>query len=866
MSERDAERANTASSSLQVAWLITQLEARRWANARPWHKLRKGKPRSGTARKGAPAQLLLLVVSLVLALNVVNNATRIVHAVAVDAERAAHPGMALLPPEALTWLDEILRHERPTGIVWRSESEQLHELFDFVVRNELTFEREDYRARMRELESVYDSRGRAGFGESQVSHTPWPSTTLWFHGRDPLGMLAPLGAMALLLSFAATLLSIVGTDRDLSRTESTLEWWFTFPVPTRGLLLARLIGSALVSPLLWLLVLPYLWVVFWCAGAGPWLGLPLALLGTAFYGVLAGSLRVAVETTLRAWLPLRRLSQVQAGLELFASVPMTCAIAATSKAGMAFLLEHTRALPGWALLNPFSLPLAWLLPGSSALAPVLLTVLLAGLSVYAALAIGSSMLRDGLSSSSGPLRGSRQVGARPARGSEQPVSLLQTIALQEATSIVRDPGRLVRVGLLPLSFIGIPLLFNPKLLHSVVGSPTHASAAAFFVGALVLASGGLLTLANDGLGVWLFYTVPCALEGVLMRRAVLWSGLAGAFALLTLVALALASGNAGFVLSGHALLALVGVVLYGSIAVALGALGTDVLERERPRRLRPFTAQLFMLLSGMFAFALYTPSPWAKFAQLALSALLSFALWQKLRDHTPYLLDATEAPPPRIAVADGIFAALAFFVLQGLLGLMFNRLGFSPGLCIVFAFAGAGLVVGAGSIYSFARLGVPALSETLGLRAAGAEPLRAVLWGVLTGALGGALAVAYSVALQRIDWLHRIYEETERLDPTPEQLPWLCGLAVFAAPLFEELIFRGILYRGFRRSLHPLYATLASALVFALVHPPLSFVPVFVMAVLAATVFERSRLLLAPIMTHMTYNAIIVGLTLLAKT
>ena len=43
---------------------------------------------------------------------------------------------------------------------------------------------------------------------------------------------------------------------------------------------------------------------------------------------------------------------------------------------------------------------------------------------------------------------------------------------------------------------------------------------------------------------------------------------------------------------------------------------------------------------------------------------------------------------------------------------------------------------------------------------------------------------------------------------------WLTVLAVVAAPLFEEFIFRGILYRGFRRSFTAPLSALLSAGVF----------------------------------------------------
>jgi membrane protease YdiL (CAAX protease family) len=77
--------------------------------------------------------------------------------------------------------------------------------------------------------------------------------------------------------------------------------------------------------------------------------------------------------------------------------------------------------------------------------------------------------------------------------------------------------------------------------------------------------------------------------------------------------------------------------------------------------------------------------------------------------------------------------------------------------------------------------------------------------------------------------------------------------------VFEEFIFRGILYRGFRQSVRAPIAVAASALVFALVHPAATALPVFVMAALAASSYERTGWLATPVVAHMTYNAIVFG-------
>jgi membrane protease YdiL (CAAX protease family) len=87
----------------------------------------------------------------------------------------------------------------------------------------------------------------------------------------------------------------------------------------------------------------------------------------------------------------------------------------------------------------------------------------------------------------------------------------------------------------------------------------------------------------------------------------------------------------------------------------------------------------------------------------------------------------------------------------------------------------------------------------------------------------------------------------------------MLALTVLAAPLCEEFIFRGLIFGGLRRSMGALPAMLVSAAVFAIVHPPLSMLPVFVLGLLAAWSYERGQRLLAPMLVHALYNAALVS-------
>jgi hypothetical protein len=60
----------------------------------------------------------------------------------------------------------------------------------------------------------------------------------------------------------------------------------------------------------------------------------------------------------------------------------------------------------------------------------------------------------------------------------------------------------------------------------------------------------------------------------------------------------------------------------------------------------------------------------------------------------------------------------------------------------------------------------------------------------------------------------------------------------------------GLVYRGLRRSTGPLLSILGSAGIFAIVHPPIAVVPVFVMGCVAALSFEKTGVLLAPVLVR----------------
>jgi membrane protease YdiL (CAAX protease family) len=297
-----------------------------------------------------------------------------------------------------------------------------------------------------------------------------------------------------------------------------------------------------------------------------------------------------------------------------------------------------------------------------------------------------------------------------------------------------------------------------------------------------------------------------------------------------------------------------GVVIFAFIATALGALAADPFA-PTGRPMGVGLLYLYMVLIGAFASALYRDSLYGKVTSLAFFSLLALALWQKVRDRAPYLLDPTARPPRSLEVSDAILIAVAFFIVQLVIALALIPFDLGVFLTVSVAFFFAGAAVGTGAMFILNRAKVPNLSRTVGLG-----------WPTHSARFAPALCFALALGLS-LGFAARLYAKTldpalpmefdPRLRNALGDVRWLVAMAVVGAPLFEELIFRGFFYGSLRRVWPRWAAALASAATFAACHPPVSIAPVLLLGLAAAALVEWSESLAAPIVLHTTYNAFV---------
>lgn len=101
-----------------------------------------------------------------------------------------------------------------------------------------------------------------------------------------------------------------------------------------------------------------------------------------------------------------------------------------------------------------------------------------------------------------------------------------------------------------------------------------------------------------------------------------------------------------------------------------------------------------------------------------------------------------------------------------------------------------------------------------------------------------------------------------------ESRGWMLALVVvylvIAAPLFEEVLFRGLVTGALERHCRPLTAAGLTAAVFALCHDASVMLPVFGTGYVLGLLRARTGGLVAPFAFHASYNALMVVLTVLA--
>jgi len=671
----------------------------------------------------------------------------------------------------------------------------------------------------------------------------------------PSGVLNGAVLEASLLLVAALLISLA--SREFARPEWDLEWLASLPLPLSTLVVCRLIERAVANAAGFLALAPFLSVFAWTCGyrwTAPLLGfaLTLALL------FLSATVQCLLDTGLRLTVAPARLRNLQAAISLVSTFPLFFAMAMGMPGG-SFMFGWAAALPAFVAWLPPGLAVRALAAADAGTATQWAALMIGEIAVGVAvgLMVLQRQLRHGVVAS-----GSREAVARvPRRAAHasagfglSSLTFLSAVQRRELQLLARDRNFMMQTLLLPVTIVGVQaFLLGSQVFAGAIEQPANLAAMAFGLSAYALMFSAFQTLNAEGQALWILYCVPQSLRSVLLQKAKFWAAITVVYPIGVFMVAIATAGHVSLQLAGAGVVVLIGVPIFALIATALGVFGCNPLAQDIQRKIRITYLYLYMLIASLYAYAFYADGMWQRLALIVLTALVAIALWQKARDQFDYLLDPSASPPARVSVSDGLIAALLFFVVQGLVGIIQLAASGSTtptGAMLWISFCSAGVLT-----YAIMRL-VYWRARTIDVPAAFGPGLpHALLPAVAGGVAAAMLALLYLQLVQAMNWFPSLRQASQFTDPA---LPWwLAALAIVAAPIFEEFIFRGLIFGGLRRMFGLGTATLASAAIFAIVHPAASVAPVFIMGVCAALVYERSRMLAAPIALHSVYNAII---------
>ncbi len=643
-------------------------------------------------------------------------------------------------------------------------------------------------------------------------------------------------------------------DLDFQRRRHPMwEWLFSHPVRPLAAFAAEMLGPMVANPIY--LASPAFWMVLLCMAHGIAAGLIGGLLVGIPFAVAASCLNKAMEISIMLRLSSRSRGAVLGLISWVGYALMMLPLFTMQLRSLeVLLLKGLSLMSAWLPLWPVrALVFGW---GRD---PVLWQVLVSAWWVAGIMILGSWVLahwgvNQGLQSSGADVPSTPRIlsASAPRRLAGNP------LYRKELLWFWRDKGAVVQAVLIPLT-IGAMQAFNLRNVAEM--ATTHWNGLCglgILCGTYFLLVLGPRSLSSEGGALWIALTWPHGLENLLKTKARLWWMLANlVVATIFIVTVVMYPADwwrialvwAGWFWFSHSL---------AEKAVTLVTAPSSSGEPERAPQGRSFAAMLGTLAFGA---GVLTQTWHVAVLGMVYSSLTAAAMWQNLRARLPFLFDPwSERLPPAPSLMHAMIGIAVMVECVGLASGIAAGYGGADSLWLVRSLAYG--VIGAAAWLIMHRFlkgrGVMAADIWNWQGRMGAGAAMAAGAAVLAGIMLGACAQGYLALLRWLPATQAFMTETARYAMDHKgQFGWQVLLTVGFAPVAEEYFFRGLLFRALDREWGGWRAMAGSAAFFAIYHPPVSWLPVFMLGLCSAWLFKRGGRLLPCVLLHMTYNAVV---------
>lgn len=689
----------------------------------------------------------------------------------------------------------------------------------------------------------FAARGLDGF--SAANGDPNFSGTMAY--LSPAGRQQGLKALGLYLAFINLALFSAAfglMGKSLAGADPSLTWLWQFPVSRRVLFSSKLIEYVFDNPTAPLAALFYA-AVLWMFGASfaQVLGIG-ALLGAAAE-ITSAAIRLAMESIITQRLSRRARGAVVAFFAAFGSLLMLVAMTASNaKFLVQGFIQLANALPDWFSWNPFTAgigteAMASGVAGWWLVAPAV-AIVLAVFAVLLAVQLTSRGLVCAQDSAHGSRRAPTPAPQRRAR--------FGASAWKELLQIRRQPEFAAQVLATP---IGIGFMMYIAGYQNVMSFATKGGAnisTAILIGCsymLMIAATQMLT--SEFKTLWLLQCQPRPLADIVRSKSRVWAVIAIGVSVPFVVGAIVFMPSAIWSILLRAPFLWITLWLIAELMFELTALSATI-TNERTVRFRR-SILLPVLVVSHASLAIYSDSWWAQLGALTTLIVLNFAVHQRALVELSWLSEPVENPPKHVYPMHAILALIGFQSLMGgIRGALSNLAWISSTANVAISYVAAAIVATAFCWIWMHRNGL-----TLMPKLPQRPVLRPIAWGLATSCAAG-------FAVQMI---LRIYSDTPPLAAyaTPGNLAhadydrWcLFGMWVIAAPIFEEWIIRGMLYRSLRRNWGIVVSVALSAVLFATLHPAGGCISLLTLGVMTALATEKTNRLWPSVIIHAGYN------------
>ena len=602
------------------------------------------------------------------------------------------------------------------------------------------------------------------------------------------------------------------------------------PVKGSVVLLGGFFSKSMMRILAWFTVFPLVTVVINSLGYSYGIAIPSAIAFTLFFSSMISGVEIVLDTWLRYAAPKRVVNAFQKIFAILGVLSIYTLMA----------VFYSRSVEQWIYekVTPFLSEgnfLGWVFEHDQNL------ILLISISLIGAIVAGvfgcniSGKILDG-----GITYSLNEQNARVLEHDVEEKSLWDF----EKLTLLRNRGIATQILIIPFVFIAFQIFTNPEVTQDVKFRSLCALGVGSGAYACILTISRIFTIEQKGL--WIIQTLPCDISDYFNRRERLWR-IVGSFVGGVIIIFGLFWRQA---FSADqitlAILSLVGVWTVGRVVngIMMGSPELSMNE-EKPNTFTPKTGKMYlaMLVAGVFTTLVYKENLWGLCVANFICWLLGQAIWERQRVCYRYMFDPSEKAPKVWSVSTSLWLVVAFFSFQTLGLILFMDLP-SPAWTLLSSFVFGGLFTLILSTWLNARM---------------SKPLPSMSEGVLKGSMAiaatvGGAGICLAIAQLWLSLLHQIGISLPESDVYLFQQWPMLVLIVVAAPLLEEPIFRGKIFKVMKTTWSVKKSMIVSSLLFAVVHPGFSFLPVFCVGLTCAWLYQKTGKLTYSILLHALYN------------